>query len=88
MLDWDQATMMPEGGAAARAGQLSTLEVIRHEMLCSQEMTDLLSLAEDDSQHLDGKQQISSACAAPGVTPRPCRRIWWKLCRSRPVIVK
>ena len=53
MLDWDQATMMPEGGAAARAGQLSTLEVIRHEMLCSPEMADLLSLAEDESQHLD-----------------------------------
>src|SRR5205823_8182951 len=33
VLNWDQAAMMPPGGAAARAEQLATLRRIAHEML-------------------------------------------------------
>ncbi len=33
MLSWDQATMMPPGGAAARGEQLAALEGIAHEIL-------------------------------------------------------
>ncbi len=59
MLDWDQATMMPEGGAEARAGQLATLKLIRHETLCSLEIADLLAEAEDDTSQLDGWRQTN-----------------------------
>ena len=30
VLNWDQAVMMPPGGAAARAEQIATLAVLRH----------------------------------------------------------
>ena len=61
MLDWDQAVIMPEGGAAARAGQLATLKLIRHEILCSPEMADLLAVVEAGAQHLDGWQTANLA---------------------------
>ena len=32
VLHWDNAVMMPPGGAPARAEQLAELEVLRHEM--------------------------------------------------------
>ncbi len=56
VLNWDHSTMMPEGGAAARARQLSTLSVIRHELLTSPDMNDLLSEAEAGTASLDGWQ--------------------------------
>jgi carboxypeptidase Taq len=33
VLQWDWATVMPTGGAEARAGQLAELDVMRHEMM-------------------------------------------------------
>ncbi|HAM46185.1 MAG TPA: carboxypeptidase, partial [Alphaproteobacteria bacterium] len=33
LLEWDHATMMPDGGAPARAQQMSTLRLIRHELM-------------------------------------------------------
>ncbi len=57
MLDWDQATMMPNGGAGARAEQLATLKLIRHESLCSPEIAALLAAAEDDAAQLDSWQR-------------------------------
>ena len=59
VLDWDQATMMPDGGANARAGQLSELKLIRHGILCSREMSDLLAQAEAASLHLSDWQQTN-----------------------------
>lgn len=59
MLDWDQATMMPEGGAAARAEQLVTLKQIRHEILCSAETSDLLAYAEHAMDLLDDWQSAN-----------------------------
>ena len=33
VLHWDQATMMPAGGAEDRSEQFATLEVLEHELL-------------------------------------------------------
>ena len=43
MLQWDSATLMPAGGAAARAEQLATLKVVCHEILTDPAMQDLLA---------------------------------------------
>jgi carboxypeptidase Taq len=56
VLDWDQATMMPSGGAEARAEQLSTLAVLRHEIMTSPEVRDLLAKAEEADGSLDDWQ--------------------------------
>jgi carboxypeptidase Taq len=50
VLDWDQNTMMPPGGATARAAQKSTLKRIRHERLTSDKMGRLL---EDAAKEVD-----------------------------------
>ena len=42
ILQWDQATLMPEGSAPARAEQMATLSVLRHELLTEPEIGDLL----------------------------------------------
>src|SRR4051794_16925252 len=44
-LEWDAATYMPEGGADARADQLATLRVLRHELLTAPALDDLLARA-------------------------------------------
>jgi len=46
MLNWDGATVMPEGAAPARAEQVATLKVMSHEILTAPEMADLLDTAE------------------------------------------
>lgn len=48
-LHWDAAAMMPPGGAASRAEQLSTLRVIAHQELTAADMADLLASAETDA---------------------------------------
>ncbi|GAB4508757.1 MAG: carboxypeptidase M32 [Anaerolineae bacterium] len=48
LLQWDQNTMMPPGGAAARAAQMATLQRIRHEMLISDHTQQLLDAAEKE----------------------------------------
>ncbi|HYM32319.1 MAG TPA: hypothetical protein VEU47_13520, partial [Candidatus Cybelea sp.] len=53
MLGWDQAAMMPAGGAAARAEQMATLGVIRHENLTDPALADLLAAAEGQAGTLD-----------------------------------
>jgi carboxypeptidase Taq len=45
-LGWDQRVMMPEGGTPARAGQLSTLSGLGHELLVDDEVGDWLEKAE------------------------------------------
>ena len=42
ILHWDQSTIMPEGSAPARAEQIATLSVLRHELLTEPEIGDLL----------------------------------------------
>jgi carboxypeptidase Taq len=42
VLEWDLQTMMPPGGAAARAEHLTTLEILTHELFTSDEVGNLL----------------------------------------------
>lgn len=46
ILQWDQATMMPEGGAADRAEQLATLAGLSHELLIAPATTAALEAAD------------------------------------------
>ncbi len=50
MLHWDWATMMPPGGAAARAAQLAELSLIRHESLTDPRLAALLDEAEAEAE--------------------------------------
>lgn len=59
MLHWDQATMMPTGGAGARSEQLAGLEVLRHERLTAADMADLLTAAEAAAVSLGAWQQAN-----------------------------
>ncbi len=52
-LSWDQETMMPEGGAALRADQLTMLSGLIHERNTDPRLGDLLSEAEADSAIAD-----------------------------------
>lgn len=52
VLHWDRATMMPEGGADARAEQQATLSIIAHEIMTAPEVADLLSSAHESAEAL------------------------------------
>ncbi len=47
VLLWDRATMMPEGGAGARAEQQAALSLIAHETLTAPEVAELLEAAHE-----------------------------------------
>jgi len=49
ILDWDTQTMMPEGGAAARAAQVATLRAMAHELLTDRAIKGLLDTAENET---------------------------------------
>ncbi|HYM02830.1 MAG TPA: carboxypeptidase M32 [Stellaceae bacterium] len=66
MLQWDSSTLMPEGGAGARAEQLATLKVVCHEMLTDPALPDLLPGAEAQND-LDPWQRANLA---------EMRRLW------------
>jgi carboxypeptidase Taq len=46
VLGWDQSAMMPEGGARARAEQMATLSVIRHDWLTDPALGERIAKAE------------------------------------------
>jgi carboxypeptidase Taq len=48
VLNWDYATVMPDGGAAARGEQQATLKSLSHEILSAPEVQDDLAAAADD----------------------------------------
>lgn len=48
VLQWDMATMMPDGGAEARSEQMATLRVIAHELLTDPRIGDLIDDAKPD----------------------------------------
>ena len=56
VLEWDQTTYMPNGGAPGRARQLSTLEKIRHVRSSDPELGKMLNNLQDvvDSLPTDG----------------------------------
>lgn len=53
LLNWDQQTYMPPGGANIRAAQFGTLSKIAHEMFVSPETGRLLAAAEAEGKDLD-----------------------------------
>ena len=53
VLHWDSATMMPPGGAEARAEQLATLTLIGHDLLTDPSLAGLLDAAEGGEDVLD-----------------------------------
>jgi carboxypeptidase Taq len=50
VLSWDHSAMMPSGGARARAEQMSTLEVMVHELLTAAELPDLFDEAQGQNE--------------------------------------
>src|SRR5207237_6765925 len=50
MMDWDQQTYMPRGGAEARAEHVSILSRMFHEMFTADEMGNLLAKAKADDE--------------------------------------
>lgn len=59
LLHWDQAVMMPPGGAQARARALATIEAIYHDRLVDPEIGGLLGeLESDDSLSDDQKASV------------------------------
>jgi len=61
VLEWDQATMMPEGGAEARAEQMAALDVVCHGMLADPALGDLLHEAGEEANSLDPWQRANLA---------------------------
>ena len=59
VLQWDMATMMPRGGAVARAEQLAMLKVVGHELMTDPAMAELLDQAEAEGGGLDPWQQAN-----------------------------
>ena len=56
VLHWDRSTVMPDGGAEARAAQMATLSVLVHGLETDPELSDLLEAAEARSSSLDDWQ--------------------------------
>lgn len=50
ILQWDMASMMPKGGAESRAEQMACLATLRHSMMTTSEMSDLLEQAESEAR--------------------------------------
>ncbi|MGH6933026.1 MAG: carboxypeptidase M32 [Dongiaceae bacterium] len=61
MLQWDMATMMPSGGAAARSEQLAALNVTCHGILADPATGELLAEAESDDGTLNDWQRANLA---------------------------
>ncbi len=59
-LQWDQLVMMPPGGNAARADALAELAAIRHELLISSRLKDLIDEASNDLDGSDNKEHTRS----------------------------
>jgi carboxypeptidase Taq len=94
VLNWDSATMMPAGGAATRAEQLATLNLLAHQQLTGAEVGDLLAEAESANDALDRwqrgnlremRRRRSHAAAVPGAlvealsrVSSECETVWRK----------
>src|SRR5262245_31762630 len=61
VLQWDMATMMPPGGAAARSEQTAALQVVCHGILADPAIGDLLDQAEGERANLDVWQHANLA---------------------------
>jgi carboxypeptidase Taq len=79
VLDWDQATMMPEGGAEARAEQVAALDVVCHGILADPVLAELLDKAEAAGGELDPWQ---------GANLAEMRRLWAHATALDPALVE
>jgi carboxypeptidase Taq len=61
VLEWDQATMMPDGGPEARAEQIAALDVVCHGILADPTTGELLQGAEKAGGDLDPWQRANLA---------------------------
>ena len=61
MLGWDQATMMPTGGAEARGEQIAAISAVRHGILTAPQTGDLLERAAAEVHLLDSWQAANLA---------------------------
>ena len=59
ILNWDQHTIMPDGGAEARAETVAALEVLSHDILTDARAADDLDAADADTDRLDAWQQAN-----------------------------
>ena len=59
MLQWDLATMMPQGGQQSRAEQSATLRVLAHELMTDARVGELLDAAESSPNGLDPWQRAN-----------------------------
>ena len=78
VLHWDLQTVMPKGGAEARANQLAALELISHELLVDDRMGDWLDTA-DSTAELGGVERANVA---------EMRRIWTHATAMSPKLVE
>ena len=77
LLAWDERTMMPAGGAEARAEQLATLAAVRHRLFASDEIGSMIEAARPEVEGL-----------APDAEPRALIRVVgrdWEKARRVPV---
>ncbi|MGE5476225.1 MAG: carboxypeptidase M32 [Bacteroidales bacterium] len=58
VLHWDMSTMMPDGGAEARADQLALLKTLAHETITAPEVPELLDRAEGEVQDDWGRANL------------------------------
>ncbi len=79
VLGWDQSAMMPEGGATARAEQMATLSVIRHEWLTDPALGGLILEAEAAPKSLNDWQRANL---------REARRQWRHATALNPKLVE
>jgi len=98
VLFWDRSTMMPAGGAPARAEQMAALSVLLHELRTDPALGDLLDEAEAECADLDAWQAANlremrrswrHACAVPSALVEKLSRassateICWRGARER-----
>ena len=75
LLSWDQQTMMPRGGAAARAEQLATLRRVAHERLASADLGLLLDALLDREQSLPPDSDEASLIRVARADHEKARRV-------------
>ena len=56
ILHWDMSTIMPRGGAAARAEQLAELKAVQHGIMTAPEISELLNQAESQDDLSDSQR--------------------------------
>jgi carboxypeptidase Taq len=75
LLAWDERTMMPAGGAEARAEQLATLARVRHEMFASDEVGRLIEAVHTEAETLDPDSEPASLVRVVGRDWEKARRV-------------